>query len=483
MKTSMSPLSRRACLKGMGVSLALPLLVAMAPRRASAAAAAPLRFLTYYVPNGIYMQKWRPKTAGAAYEMTPLLAPIAPYRADCAVISGLANYPASIVSKEFAGSHARATGALLTQTPLAFTAGVGVKNGVSLDQVIAARTKSETRLPSLQLGTRAGSTAGDCEDGFSCAYLHNLSWADASTPLRKQTSPKDVFDRLFAPGAVTPTPMPGMPPARPDPTALYERSILDLVAGRAADLQKRLGRTDRQKLDQYLTMVREVEVRIDRQVMATMPGTTTPPPPASACPSRPGGDFAPAGMTYQQHLDLMADLMVLAFACDQTRVITFMAEDALDGSRSYSFLGVSGQHHEISHHGGSPDKLAKLEAIDRFEMERFAYLLGKLKATMEGPASLLERSIVLFTSDFGDGDDHYHWDLPVLLAGHGGGQIKTGQHIVYPHSGADGPSNKADMPMANLFLNVLHAFGIEQGTFGSDGSAPYGTKALAELQA
>jgi hypothetical protein len=470
-------ISRRACLRGLGVSMALPWLEAMAPRRASAAAA-PLRFLTYYVPNGIYMQKWRPAAAGTAYELTPLLQPLAPYRAQMNVISGLANYPASIVTKEFAGSHARATGALLTQTPLAFTAGAGVKNGVSLDQVIAAQLGAATRLPSLQLGTRAGSTAGDCEDGFSCAYLHNLSWQSGNTPLRKQTSPKDVFDRLFAAGVPTPMP-PGTPTPRPDPTALYDQSVLDLVANRAADLKKRLGRSDQQKLDQYFTVVRELEMRIARTMTPTMPGGGTTPPPAS-CSATPPAKLGAPSMTYQEHLDLMADLMVLAFACDQTRVITFMAEDALDGSRSFSFLGVSGQHHEISHHGGSADKLAKLEIIDLFEVQRFAYLLGKLQAATEGGESLLARSIVLFTSDFGDGDDHYHWDLPVLLAG-GGSRFKLGQHINYRHSGPDGPSNKTDMPMANLFLNILHAFGIEQSSFGSDGTNPYGTKPLAEL--
>ena len=475
------PLSRRACLKGLGVSMALPLLEAMAPRRASAAAA-PLRFLTYYVPNGIYMEKWRPKTVGPAFEITPLLKPLEPYRAQCNVITGLANYPASIVSKEFAGSHARGTGALLTQTPLAFTAGAAVKNGISLDQVIAGRVGPATRLPSMQIGTRAGSSAGDCEDGFSCAYLHNLSWSNATSPLRKQINPKDVFDRLFTGAAPPPVPPPGGPAPRPDPTALYDKSVLDLVANRAADLKKRLGRTDQQKLDQYFTVVREVETRIARQV-PSMPGDPVTTPPPAGCSRQAPANLAKTTMTYQEHLDLMADLMVLAFACDQTRVITFMAEDALDGSRSFNFLGVSGQHHEISHHGKSPDKLAKLEKIDLFEIERFAYLLGKLQATMEGGESLLARSIVLFTSDFGDGDDHYHWDLPVLTVGSGGGKLKTGQHVSYRHSGADGPSNKADMPMANLFLNVLHAFGIDQATFGSDGTNPYGTKPLAELQA
>jgi hypothetical protein len=456
--------------------MALPWLEAMAPRRASAQTKGPLRFAVVYAPNGIRMDTYRPKVAGAAWEPTPTLEPLRPYKADLNVISGLANYPASIVTKEFAGSHARGAGALLTQAPLAFTAGADIKNGISLDQVLANQLKAQTALPSLELGIRAGSAGGNCEDGFSCAYLHNISWSSPTTPMKKLTDPRAVFSRLFAAGAPRP-PTPGMP-GKPDNTALYEASILDLVGQRSRSLQMRLGRSDRAKLDEYFTMVRSVEERLRK--LATTP-TGMPAPTPSMC--APGSEPAAGALDYAAHVNLMLDLMVLAFQCDQTRVITFMMEDSLDTPSRFGFLGVTGDHHEISHHDKSPQKLAQLAIIDRWYAERLAYFLGKLAASKEGDGRLLDSCAILYTSEFGDGDDHYHWDLPVIVAGRAGGRFRTGQHIVYPHSGASGPSNRTDMPLANLYLNVLQVFGIDQKTFGTDGSAPYGQKPLAELWA
>jgi hypothetical protein len=471
------PLSRRACLRGAGAALALPWLEAMVPR-ASAQGKAPLRFAVVYAPNGIRMDTYRPKVAGAAWEITPTLEPLRPLKGDVTVISGLANYPASIVSKEFAGSHARGAGALLTQAPLAFTSGSNIKNGVSLDQVLAAQLKTQTALSSLELGIRAGSAGGDCEDGFSCAYLHNLSWSTPTSPMKKLVDPRAVFQRLFAAGVPQPPPSGG--PARPDNTAAYEASLLDLVALRSQELQKRLGRSDRAKLDEYFTMVRSVEERLRKLPMPPAGGGPAMPVAAQCAP----GPEPAAGLpSYAAHVDVMLDLMTLAFQCDQTRVITFMMEDSLDTPARFGFLGVSGDHHEISHHGGSAQKLAQLAIIDRWYAGRYAYFLGKLKALKEGDASLLDNCIVLYTSEFGDGDDHYHWDLPVIVGGKAAGRFRTGQHLVYPHSGSGGPSNKSDMPLANLYLNVLQAFGINQSTFGTDGSNPYGTRPLAELWA
>jgi hypothetical protein len=472
-------LSRRACLKGAGVALALPWLEAMAPRRASAQTKA-LRLAVVYAPNGIRMDTYRPKAAGLNWEPTPTLEPLRPFKGDVNVISGLANYPASIVSKEFAGSHARGAGALLTQAPLAFTSGSNIKNGVSLDQILAEQLKAQTALPSLELGIRAGSAGGDCEDGFSCAYLHNLSWSTPTSPMKKLTDPRAVFQRLFAGGVPMPsaTGGPGKPD-KPDNTALYEASVLDVVAQRSQDLQKRLGRSDRVKLDEYFTMVRSVEERLRK---LTVPPTAGP-PPAAAAQCTPGPEPAAGLPDYAAHVTLMLDLMVLAFQCDRTRVITFMMEDSLDTPSRFGFLGVSGDHHNLSHHGGSAQKLAQLAIIDLWYAQRYAYFLGKLKAIKEGDASLLDNCIALYTSEFGDGDDHYHWDLPVIVGGRAGGRFRTGQHVVYPHSGADGPSNKSDMPLANLYLNVLQAFGNNRSTFGTDGTNPYGTKPLAELWA
>jgi hypothetical protein len=469
----LAPLSRRACLRGLGVSMALPWLEAMAPARARAQAKAPLRFAVVYAPNGVRMDTYRPKAAGAAWEMTPTLEPLRPHKANLNVISGLANYPASIVTKEFAGSHARGAGALLTQSPLAFTAGSDIKNGVSLDQVLAGHLAGATTLPSLELGIRAGSAGGNCEDGFSCAYLHNISWSSPTTPMKKLTDPRATYQRLFGNGVTT---RPPDVPGKVDNTAAYEASLLDLVAVRSRALQTRLGKSDRAQLDEYFTMVRSVEQRLRRIPPPMMPGM-----PVARC--MPGPEPAGGAIDYAAHVTLMLDLMVLAFQCDATRVITFMMEDSLDTPGRFGFAGVSGDHHDISHHGRSPQKLANLAVIDLWYAGRLAHFLGKLSTIQEGDGTLLDNSIVLYTSEFGDGDDHYHWDLPVLVAGRAGGRFRTGQHIVYPHSGSGGPSNKSDMPMANLFLNFLHAFGINQTTFGTDGSSPYGTKPLSEISA
>jgi hypothetical protein len=466
-------LSRRACLRGLGVAVGLPWLEAMAPRSARAAGPKPLRLLTVFAPHGIHMPAWRPAAAGEAFTLPPILEPLKDLRGELNVISGLANYPASITTKEFAGSHARGAGALLTQTPLRFTAGKDIQNGISLDQVIASEMKQYTRLPSLELGVSSGSATGNCEDGYSCAYLHNLSWSGPTTFMPKETSPRAVFTRLFGSGAPAATPtMPGAPP-RPDKDVLYRRGILDLVRGEVTRLGARLGRSDKAKLDEYLTSVGELDRRL-----STFDQGTAPPAAQSCQPGAAPSDAAPA--SYEEHLRLLSDVIVLAFQCDLTRVVTFMQEDPFN-SRSFAFLGVSGNHHNLSHHGGNAAKQAAQQKINTFEITQFAYLLAKLKNAREGNESVLDNSIVMFTSEFGDGDDHYHWDLPVLVAGRAGGRFKPGRHIVYPHKGADGPANKTDMPMANLFVSILQAFGLAAQTFGTDGTQAYGTRPLAEL--
>jgi hypothetical protein len=483
-------LSRRACLRGLGASLALPWLEAMQARPARAAGPKPLRFLTVFAPHGMHMPGWTPKQTGAEYTLPPILSPLAALRGELSVVSGLANYPASITTKEFAGSHARGTGALLTQTPLRFTASKDIQNGISLDQVIANQLKAFTRLPSLEVGVSAGSATGNCEDGYSCAYLHNISWSGPTTFMPKEVNPRALWNRLFG-GAAGPGPRPANPPAAsgpaaaagplagaPDKQVIYRKGVLDVVRGDVTRLNGRLGRRDRAKLDEYLTSVGELQRRI---VDFETPAGSGPQPLAACTPGTAPAEGSPG--SYEQHLKLLSDLIVLAFQCDVTRVATFMQEDPFN-SRSFSFLGVSGNHHSISHHGGDSAKQASLQKIDTFEVTQFAYLLNKMAQVQNADGdgqSLLHNSIVLFTSDFGDGDDHYHWDLPMLVAGRAGGRWKPGRHIAYPHRGSGGPSNKTDTPMANLFLSILQAFDMPASTFGTDGSQPYGTKALAEL--
>jgi hypothetical protein len=477
--TPFATLSRRACLRGVGVGLALPFLEAMTPKRARAAGETPLRFLVVTAPHGMHMPAFTPKETGANYTLPPILAPLADLKSHLSVVSGLANYPASITTKEFAGSHARGTGAILTQTPLRFTAAKDIQNGISIDQVIANRVKSLTRLPSLEVGVAAGSATGNCEDGYSCAYLHNVSWSGPTTFMPKEVNPRALFNRVFAglPSSTTSTPGVTPPPApAANKDLLARKGILDLVRGEANRLSTRLGSRDRAKLDEYLTTVGELQRRVtdlEKNGAAPAPVVASCRPPAAPAEGAPS--------TYEAHLKVISDMLVMAFACDVTRVATFMQEDPFN-SRSFSFLGVSGNHHNISHHGGSAEKHAAIQKINVFEVAQFAYLLDKMTKVQDADGqSLLHNSIVIFTSEFGDGDNHYHWDLPVIVAGAAGGRWKPGRHIAYPHKGASGPGNKTDMPMANLFISALQAFNIEAATFGSDGEAPYGTKPLTEL--
>ena len=471
-------LSRRACLKGLGVSLGLPFLEAMEPRRASAAAAPPLRYLCVYSPNGYLMPRWTPVDTGPNWTTSPLLKPLEPFKADMNVISGLGNWTASITTM-FGGSHTRACGSLLTQTPILFSTNTAnVRNGVSVDQIIANTVGPMTKFPSLPVGSRAGSTTGNCEDGFSCAYNNNISWSGPTTPLTKQVNPRDIFTRLFGMGT-TGMPTPG--PMTTDNGPLYQKSILDVVMARTDALKQRLGKTDKSKLDEYFTSVREAEMRIDRLI--TMP---TAPPAAQCMPGAGPPNTPTANLVFKDQLDLISDLIVLAFQCDSTRVVTYMYEHSFNDLRSFNFLpGVTQGHHQITH-SNAPDQEA---TINLFYYERFAYLLGKLKAAQDpGGGSILDNSIVMMTSEFGDAHLHDHRSLAVVLAGKAGGKFKTGQHIKYTPApgagtGVDGRGNRDDTQIAQLHLTVLHAFGINDPSFGHDDTGPIATKTLPEIQA
>jgi Protein of unknown function (DUF1552) len=519
-------LSRRACLRGAGVALALPMLEAMMPRVAraqKAGAPKPLRLIVWTLPDGVRMDAWTPKTTGAGYATMPIALPLDPWKAQFNVISGLANTPASVVSGDiFAGSHARATGAMLSQMPLTFTSGNNIKNGISMDQVIANYLKTTVpslRLPSLELGAVYAGATGNCEDGFSCAYLTNLAWTGPTTFLPKETNPKAVFDRLMkgglpGPGPVsTTTPPASTPttPTAPTPAAkalAYQKGILDLVAQDTTALKARLGRADQAKLSDYLDSVNELERRVNAMTPAPVSGaggaggsggTAPPPTPTAGCQATAApkdGTYLGTDRTkniygYAEVLTAMNDMIALALTCDLTRVVTFMSEIPLNTQTNFAFVGVdsANYHDDISHHGGNPTKLAGIQTVNTFYAQQFAYLLGKLASTtdVDGTSSVLDNSIVIFTSEFGDGDDHYHWNLPMLVAGKAGGAFKTGRHILYPSTpdngaGARETARRGDMPLANLYLSIMQAFGLNVSTFGSvDGTTPYGTKPLVEL--
>lgn len=416
--------------------VALPMLEAMAPSVARAQAAAPKRMLAYYVPCGIVMNAWTPAATGASWALTPILTPLAPVKDDVLVLSGLANRPAR---PDGPGDHASGTGAFLTASHPFKTEGANIRNGISVDQVAANAIGAATLFPSLQLGSDGGGSTGDCDSGYSCAYARNISWASATTPLAKDTNPSVVFDRLFQ----------GRDPAataeQQRKRKLYKQSVLDFVLDDATRLKAKLGKTDKSKLDEYLTGVRALETRLQMDDQGNACTATRP----------------DSSTDYRARVTAMTDLMVLAFQCDLTRVITFMLGNA-GNNRSYDFIGVPEQHHDLSHHQGDPEKLTKLQAIDTWELEQVASLVQKLKDVREGEGTLLDSSVVFFSSEIEDGNSHSHFNLPVLLAGRGGGRIQPGRHVRYG----------GDVPIANLFISMLDIVGAPVATFGDDGTGP-----------
>ncbi len=428
----MTRLDRRALLRGAGATIALPFLDAMRPRRAHAQDAPPLRFFTYYVPNGIHMADWTPTTEGAGFELPWILEPLAAHADQLLVLTGLANRAAI----GGAGDHARGTGSFLTCMPVSKTSNEGLTNGISADQVAARALPFETKLRSLQVGLEGGVSVGNCDSGYSCAYSRNISWSTPSTPMPKITRAAQLFDQLFAAGASG---------AQAERRRRQRRSVLDYVADEATRLASKLGAADNAKLDEYLTGVRELELKIDNEGGATV------------CQS----DLPEAGGDLPARARIMADLMVKAMACDLTRIITFMFGNA-QTNRAFDFMGIQGAHHELSHHQHNPEKLEKLRRISRFEVEQLAYLLDAMAAVDDGDGTLLDNSAVLFSSEIEDGDTHAHVNLPVLLAGRCGGAFTPGRHLKYTD----------DEPVANLYLSILNAIGVPSSSFGLDGTRP-----------
>ncbi len=438
-------LSRRTALRGLGAAVALPLLEAMTPRRGLARgpiAPPPNRLAYLYVPNGVHSPDWTPRATGAGFDLPDLLAPLGPVRDDLLVLSGLALDKAR-AHGDGGGDHARAMASFLTATHPRKTGGADLRAGISADQVAAGAIGRATRFASLEIGCEGGRDSGRCDHGYSCAYQVNLSWRSESTPAAKEVDPALVFDRLFG---------------RDDRAGGGEgdgarrerrrRSLLDFVAEDARQLRGRLGGADRRKLDEYLTGVREVERRVDRSRPTVEVGRDR-----LARPSGVPGD-------YGDHLRLMADLLVLAFQADLTRVATFVL--ANDGSnRSYREIGVPEGHHDLSHHGNDPARQAKIKAINRFHVGQYAYLLGKLKAVPEGEGTLLDHSMIVYGSGISDGNAHSHDDLPILVAGRGNGTIQSGRHVRHP----------AETPLANLHLALLGRMGVPVASFG-DSTGP-----------
>lgn len=433
-------LPRRTFLKGLGTAIALPMLESMLPGVTRAAAVAggkplPKRMAFVYVPNGANMADWTPKAVGSDFELPYILEPLKGNQKDLLVLSGLA-HDKGRPNGDGAGDHARASATFLTGCQARKTAGKDIKVGISVDQVAAEKIGDQTRLPSLELGTDKARLAGNCDSGYSCAYSFNISWKGEATPMPPEVDPRLVFDRLFSNG------QPGEMDEARVKRDRYRKSILDFALDDAKKLKADLGYTDRRKLDEYLTAVRELEQRIER---------------ANNFPAELPDYDRPKGVprSYEEHLKLQFDLLALAFQTDTTRISSFIM--ANDGSnRQYPFIGVREGHHDLSHHGGDEEKKSKIAKINHFHATQFAYFIGKLKSIKEGDGTLLDNCMIVYGSGLGDGNRHNHDNLPVVLAGKGGGSIQTGRHLRF----------EKETPMANLFLSMLDRVGAPTERIG-----------------
>jgi hypothetical protein len=420
-------IARRTFLRGAGATLALPLLDAMVPALTALGqtpAKTNLRLGIVYVPNGMIMPKWTPPTEGAAFEITPILEPLVPFRDRLLVLSGLAANGGRALEGEGAGDHARASAAFMSGVHPKKTEGSDLRAGVSFDQVAAKELGKRTQLASLELGLDANEIVGTCDVGYSCAYSNTLSWRSDTTPVPMENQPRAVFERLFGDSDST-------DPEERSARIRHDRSILDFLSEDVARLQSGLGKKDQAKLAEYLDAIRDVERRIqmaEQQSSRELPTV-----------SRPGG-IPP---TFTEHCKLMMDLQVLACQCDLTRVIAFMMGRE-QNTRVYTELGISDAYHPISHHQNDPVKIAKVTQIDILHTKMLAYYLDRLRSTADGDGTLLDHSMIVYGSALSDGNVHIHNNLPVLLIG-GGAGFKMGRHIRYP----------VDTPITNLYLTLL----------------------------
>ncbi len=469
MGTRARSLSRRTFLRGAGVALGLPLLDAMAPcgRAALLAArhaAAPVRAAYLYFPNGAWMADWVPKKTGSEFELPFSLLPLEPIRQHVTVLSGL-DKP---FSRTGDGHYAK-TANFLTGLHVRKTTGQDLNSGgVSVDQVAAARVGHLTPLPSLELATDPVINGLDRAVNYTRMYGSYISWLRPNVPLPRIIDPRAAFERMFGPRDTEGRPL-------PQPAHAADQSLLDAALADAHDLSRRLGRTDRQKLEEYLDSVRSVEKRLGRPAAASWHPPTRPPslipPPSMPRPQMlftskdNGGDNAAlsgaAPIDPPELIRLMLDLMVLAFWTDTTRNMTFMFANDVS-PRNFSFLkGVTENHHSSSHHANQKAKIESYKIITRWHVEQFAYLLSRLEAIQEGERSLLDNSMIMCGSSISDGNRHDPDNLPILLGGGGGGRIKAGQHIASPKN----------TPLCNLYLSMLGSMGIDVPRFG-DSTGP-----------
>jgi hypothetical protein len=428
---------RRTVLRGMGAALALPLLDGMVPALSAlqTTAAKPVKRLSViYHPNGIVDYGWNVKEIGPLGELSPILKPIEAFKSQMIMISNLAHAEAE-AKGDGNGDHARAGGTHLTGVHVRKSE-TNVEANISMDQIAAKAFESETQFGSLQLTLDANTMVGSCDGGYSCAYSNTLSWLTPTLPLMSENDPRVVFERLFGASDSTDSKV-------RNARLAADKSILDSITGRIAQLQKELGPGDQRKVDNYLSSIRDVERRIqlaEQQSSRELPEVDKP----SGIPA-----------TFEEHADLMYSLQLLALQCDLTRVVTFMYGREITG-RTYPALGINESHHSISHHGNDPEKLAKLVLIQTHHINLLAKYLEKLKATPDGDGNLLDHSMLMFTAGLSNSDRHSHSPLFNLVVGGGAGTLKGGQHISYPEG----------TPQTNLYMTLLQKMDVQVEKIG-----------------
>jgi hypothetical protein len=442
-------ISRRTVLRGMGTAVALPLLDAMVPAltaQVKTPARAVRRLGVVYHPNGVIYENWLPTGVGRDFALSRTLAPLAPFRDQLIVVTGLSSHQAEALG-DGGGDHSRASGSYLTGVHVKKSDSI-VENGVSMDQIAAKAFERETQLSSLQLTADNNSLVGSCDVGYSCAYSSTLSWRTPTLPLMAENNPRVVFERLFGSSDST--------DARVREARLrQDRSILDSVTSRVKQLQQKLGATDNTKLSDYLESLRDTERRIQK---------------AEEQSTRQGPDIdQPSGVPdgFEPHVRLLYDLQVLAYQSDLTRVSTFMYGREQTG-RPYPQIGIPEPHHPLTHHQNDAEKMEKCTKIQLYHVALFAAYLEKLRTTPDGDGSLLDHMMLLYGGGISNSDRHTHGPLPTLLMGGGAGALKGGRHLVYPE----------DTPLTNLQLTLLDRLGVPAETLG-DSTGQF--KELSEL--
>jgi len=427
-------LQRRTFLRGIGTAVALPFLDAMTPALA-APAKPPVRMGFAYVPNGIDMKNWNVDYDGKLDALPRSLKPLEAFKGDMTHLGNLThNYGRALL--DGAGDHGRCSASYLTGAFVKKTM-VDISAGVSCDQIVANQIGSQTRFPSLELGIEDARQAGDCDSGYSCAYTNNLAWRSSTQPLPPMLNPRTLFERLFGNGIVL------SPEARARQTK-YRRSILDFVSADTKKLETNLGPTDKRKLEEYLSSIREIERQISKAESDN----------AQIDPHMEKPYGVPAD--FSEHFKLMTDMMTIALQADLTRVFSFLITRE-GSSRPYREIGIPDGHHPCTHHQGKPDLIEKVIQINTYHVTQFAGWVEKLKSIKESDnSSLLDNMMLVYGAGLSDGNRHAHEDLPTIILGKGGNFIKPGRRIIY----------RKETPMCNLFLAMMDNMGVHVENFG-----------------